>query len=357
MKETSQKLHVFDFFSGCGGTSKGFSQAGMEIRFALDCDLDAISTFSKNFPSAVAMCQDIKTFNPSSIRHLVEESKDSGNFILFSGCAPCQPFTKQRTDVKKEDGRISLLLEFLRLIEEYRPDYVFVENVPGIKKVDPQTGPLKTFVKGLLACGYFPPCMSDVDSCDFGVPQKRRRFILMASRRSPITFPPTTHGPGLKKYSTVQDWISQFPPISAGEAYCDKERFPNHAAASLSSLNLKRIRNTPSGGSHESWPPELRLHCHQKHAGHSDVYGRLSWDRMASGLTTRCISYSNGRFGHPEQDRAISVREAAALQTFPIDFVFYGTLLSMARQIGNAVPVLLAKSFGEKFIEHCRTTV
>ena len=147
----------------------------------------------------------------------------------------------------------------------------------------------------------------------------------------------------------MRDWIGDLPKIAAGETH---PTIPDHRAAGLSAQNLKRIRATREGGGNRDWPDELRLKCHEDATGYSDVYGRMSWDRPASGLTTRCISYSNGRFGHPEQDRAISVREAACLQTFPMDFQFAGSLSSMARQIGNAVPVRLAKAVGRHVAKH-----
>ena len=129
---------------------------------------------------------------------------------------------------------------------------------------------------------------------------------------------------------------------------------PNHRAANLSTRNLERVKTTPEGGSHRDWPEHLKLECHKGFSGYTDVYDRMFWDAPASGLTPRCTSYSNGRFGHPEQDRAISIREAACLQTFPNDFVFAGCMASMARQIGNAVPVRLAKLIGQRFIEHLK---
>ena len=173
----------------------------------------------------------------------------------------------------------------------------------------------------------------------------------MGSLHGPIRLPEETHGPGTsnQSYETVRDWISHLPAIGAGEEHPE---VVNHRAARLSALNLERVQATPEGGGRGDWPDALRLDCHKGFDGYSDVYGRMSWDSPASGLTTRCISYSNGRFGHPEQNRAISIREAACLQTFPEDFVFKGSMNSMARQIGNAVPVRLAKVFGRRFIEH-----
>jgi DNA (cytosine-5)-methyltransferase 1 len=161
-----------------------------------------------------------------------------------------------------------------------------------------------------------------------------------------------THGPKASRpYSVVKDWISDLSPLAAGES---DPNDPAHRASRLEDVNLKRIRSTPPGGTRRSWPEELVLPCHRgEHGGHTDVYGRLRWDSPASAMTTRCISLSNGRFGHPEQDRAITPREAACLQTFPREFKFVGTQVSMARQIGNAVPVLLAKTFGEHFKYLC----
>ncbi|MDE0036380.1 MAG: DNA cytosine methyltransferase, partial [Gammaproteobacteria bacterium] len=162
-----------------------------------------------------------------------------------------------------------------------------------------------------------------------------------------------THGPGTPNhdYETVRNWIEHLPPIGSGEEH---PTVSNHRAAGLSALNVKRIEATPEGGGHRDWPDELKLACHKDFSGYTDIYGRMSWDAPASGLTTRCISYSNGRFGHPEQDRAISVREAACLQTFPDEFAFEGALNSMARQIGNAVPVRLAEVVGKQFVSHLK---
>lgn len=137
------------------------------------------------------------------------------------------------------------------------------------------------------------------------------------------------------------------PPIAAGEVH---PVIPNHWAAKLSEKNLLRIQNTPEGGDRRHWPNNLKAGCHLNYNGHSDVYGRMKWDAPASTLTTKCISYSNGRFGHPDQNRAISVREAARLQTFPDNFIFKGSLISCARQVGNAVPPLMAQRISESFI-------
>ncbi len=345
-------VRVYDFFSGCGGASCGFRAAGMEISFALDHDADAKASFQANFPDARFESVDIEDVDVEDIRSRIESEKPHP--VLFTGCAPCQPFTKQNTQRPEfdKDDRVPLLDHFARLVEVCEPDLVFVENVPGLQKLDSGSQPFGSFLCRLGAAGYRMDYRA-ARLARYGIPQTRRRLVLIASRHGPIRLPDETHGPDapIKRYVTVRDSISHLPPIRAGEEH---GRVSNHVAANLSALNLERVRATPEGGGHRDWPEHLKLECHKNFSGYTDVYGRMSWDAPASGLTTRCTSYSNGRFGHPEQDRAISVREAACLQTFPNDFVFEGGVTSMAKQIGNAVPVRLAMQVGERFIEHLK---
>ena len=352
VKEDGSNVKVFDFFSGCGGASCGFRAAGMDVVFALDRDADAQRTFELNFRTTDYECADIREIPLHRIRELSEAQKPAP--ILFCGCAPCQPFTKQNTThpASDADDRVTLLESFALIVEHCKPDVVFVENVPGIQGLSRRSQPFGGFLERLEAAGYHRPvAYRPVALMRYGVPQTRRRLVLLASRHGPIDLPPETHGPSTpnRQYATVRDWIKDLPEISAGETHPE---VPNHRAARLSERNLERIIATPEGGGHRNWPKPLKLPCHVKTNGYSDVYGRLSWDRPASALTTRCISYSNGRFGHPQQNRAISVREAACLQTFPRDFVFTGNLGSMARQIGNAVPVRMAKVVGVHVNRH-----
>ena len=348
---TSLPVKVFDFFSGCGGASQGFQDAGMEIVFALDRNLDAKRTFQLNFPAVTFVCEDIRRVKEKTVQALVDHARPHP--IMFCGCAPCQPFSKQNTirPPSAEDERFPLILEFLRFVERCKPDIIFVENVPGMQKVGPESEPMSKFLLGLERSGYVTPAYASVPLKRYGVPQSRRRLLLLASQHGIVNLPPETHGPGTDnpEFVTVRDWIGDLPEIAAGEKH---PHIADHRAARLSPLNIKRIRATPEGGGHRDWPDHLWLSCHRTSGGYTDVYGRMSWDRPASGLTTRCISYSNGRFGHPEQDRAISVREAACLQTFPRDFSFSGSLNSKARQIGNAVPVRLAKTIGLHVRKH-----
>lgn len=341
-------IHVQDFFCGCGGTSAGFRSAGLEIRLGVDIDRDAQRTFEANFPEAIFLRRNIFNLPVETLTPYVVRATDVIN--LFSCCAPCQPFSRQNKNRENRKTEAGLLYEFATFVEYHLPELIFLENVPGIQNVDLK-GPFGDFVAFLTHEGYWLD-HAVIESKNYGVPQQRRRLILLASRLGPISLPPETHGPGTGNpvYSTVWDRISRFPPIAAGETH---PAIANHRAAQLSERNLERIRATPFGGGRFDWPERLMLECHLgDYNGHTDVYGRMHKDRPASGLTTRCISLSNGRFGHPEQDRAISVREAASIQTFADDFVFFGSLNSMARQIGNAVPVLIAQLFGEHFVTH-----
>jgi len=354
----NKEIVAFDFFCGCGGTSRGFQNAGIDIAFALDIDPDAKSTFIQNFPKTIFCDKSITKLTASDLYPTLDKHKD--NYKLFCGCAPCQPFTKQNTESPKYDTRRTLLSQFGLIIKEFKPDFVFVENVPGLQKVPKhKRGPFPDFKKLLGKLGY---CITYgvVAAQDYGAPQLRRRFVLLASKHGVINIPTPTHGKGRNNpYKTVRNAIADLPFVAAGET-CKEPNVLNHRASNLSDLNMTRIKaSDPDGGGRNNWPRKLWPDCYTRtnkqgktHSGHTDCYGRLWWDKPATGLTTRCISYSNGRFGHPEQDRAISVREAARLQGFSDEFEFTGSMASMAKQIGNAVPVDLAFAMGNHFVKH-----
>lgn len=343
-------MDYYDFFSGCGGTSQGMREAGLTIRVGIDLDLDAATTYQANFPEAAFLKRDIRRLRIKDLAPYVPTKK--GVPKLFGACAPCQPFSKQRQDRKGHDGRKDLLREFHRFVKFYLPEYVFIENVPGLQSIDDAQGPFARFLKLLTKLGYWH-CHKVIYACHYGVPQRRRRLVLIASRLGPISFPKPTHGPNTNTASlpTVWEAIGHLPRIKAGQSH---PKISNHQAANLSDLNLKRIRATKCGGTRAHWPVDLTLECHENHTGHTDVYGRMAKNLPSAALTTRCISLSNGRFGHPTQHRAISVREAACLQTFPMDFEFSGSLTSMSRQVGNAVPVVMARVFGKAIRRHYR---
>ena len=355
-----KKIVAFDFFCGCGGSSRGLQNAGIDIAFALDTDADVKSTFTLNFPETTFCHKSITKLTASDLQPTIDKHKDS--YKLFCGCAPCQPFTKQNTESPKRDTRKSLLSQFGTIIEKFKPDFVFIENVPGLQKVPKhKRGPFPAFKELLEKMGYHIT-YGVVAAQDYGAPQLRRRFVLLASKHGEISIPAPTHGKDRDNpYKTVRNAIEDLPAIAAGETYKDPAAL-NHRAAKLSELNMRRIKASDhDGGGRNNWPKKLWPECYTRtnengetHSGHTDCYGRLWWDKPATGLTTRCISYSNGRFGHPEQDRAISVREAARLQGFDDDFEFTGSLSSMARQIGNAVPVDLSFAMGNHFVKHIK---
>tara|TARA_R110000796_G_C14532852_1_gene432072 strand:- start:102 stop:1130 length:1029 start_codon:yes stop_codon:yes gene_type:complete len=332
------QIDVFDFFSGCGGTSCGFRDAGFNIKMGLDIDHDSAETFRLNFPTAKFIENDIRRIMPEDIADIVNRS----NPILFCGCAPCQPFSKQNRQQNKDDKRLDLLDEFGRFVKYWLPEFVFIENVPGMQHKAAKSETFNRFTKMLSDLGYNYETKV-VDAQWYGVPQKRSRLILSAALKQNIELPMPTHGKKLKPFSTTREWISNLPAIEHGKV--DAVDL-DHFAMKLSDTNLSRIKATPEGGGREHWPDHLILPCHRGYTGHVDVYGRMSWDKPAVGLTTKCTSYSNGRFGHPTQDRAISLREAACLQTFPRSFKFLGSRTSRARQVGNAVPPLMAKCVG-----------
>lgn len=339
-------ITAMDFFSGCGGTALGFSQAGIRARVAIDIDRDALETYAANLPEAVVMCRDVRSLAPEELSWV----RRPGELLLFSACAPCQPFSRQRRNGVSSDEKASLIWEMARFIQYHRPELIFLENVPGMAARLGGRGSFADFTAELTDFGY-QVSAGLVDSRDYGVPQRRKRFLVMASRLGRVNFPEPTHGLGrAHRHVTVRDAIGNFPTLVAGEGHPD---LPDHEAMALSALNLRRIRATPEGGSRAQWPADLMVTCHgDGYRGHTDVYGRMAWDAPATGLTTRCLYYSCGRFGHPEQDRAISAREAAALQAFPEWFQFRGSLESRGRQIGNAVPVALAEAFGRAFVSH-----
>jgi DNA (cytosine-5)-methyltransferase 1 len=347
-------VYGIDFFCGVGGTTKGFQNAGVKVVKGIDNDPTCQETYEKNCAPSKFIHGDIHNIKPADL--MLDFRKSFGDQLIFIACAPCQPFSKSYNKEPQKDNRTNLILRFSEFVEEILPDVIFMENVPGLVKAD-SGRILKEFLNLLESdeLGYHIE-WEIIDAKDYGVPQTRKRFVMIASRLGKISFPVQTHGKNLLPFVTVRDTISKYPLIFAGESH---KTIPNHSARNLSFLNLERIRCTPKdGGSRKDWQQNLWLDCHRKgNSGHSDVYGRMSWDKPAPTLTCRCNSISNGRFGHPAQNRAISLREAAALQTFSESFIFHGETTDIARHIGNAVPPLIAEIFGKiiaEFIQSVR---
>lgn len=268
----SGAMDFYDFFSGCGGTSQGMREAGLRVRLGVDVDHDAARTYQANFSKAVFIRRDIRRLRVKDLAPHVNDGE--ARPMLFGACAPCQPFSKQRRYQRQKDGRKDLLGEFHRFVRTYRPEYVFIENVPGLQSIDDRRGPFAKFLKLLTKLGYWH-CHKVIYACHYGVPQRRRRLVLVASRLGPISFPEPTHGPLARKKALPTVWkaIGHLPPLKAGQTH---PKILNHRAANLSDLNLKRIKATERGGTRTRWPEGLALNCHGNHVGHTDVYGRMA---------------------------------------------------------------------------------
>lgn len=339
-------LGVIDLFSGCGGSALGFNQAGFPIKVAVDIDKSASESFRANFPECAIFASDITYLSGKEL--LKAGGFKSGQQVILIACPPCQGFSSARRNSERlTDPRNKLIYEFLRIVEEMKPLAFVLENVPGLAK-----GIGKPFFAQILQrlseLGY-QTVYDVVNTADYGVPQRRKRLVLIGTNGPDIrlSFPSKTNADPLKSddlpaWKTVREVISDLPVIKAGEKHDDDPIM--HVSASLAEINLKRLMHTPhDGGDRTSWPEDLILECHKATKGHNDVYGRIKWDQPSPTMTGGCVMISKGRFGHPEQNRAISLREAARLQTFPDTFKFVGNFGEIAKQIGNAVPPLLAK--------------
>lgn len=350
MNKTNQQLKAVDFFCGAGGVTCGFSQIGIEVLGGIDIDPKFKETYEKNNKS-VFINKDVSNLKPSKLQKLLPVEKNDDD-LIFVGCSPCQYYSNINSDKEKsEDGRL-LLEDFKDFVLYYKPGFVFIENVPGLETK--KGSPLDTFKMKLSEQGYtFDSGV--LNAKHFSVPQNRRRYVLIASRvMDGLKLP--RQDKKKREFPTVKDAIgdfTKFPKITHG--YKDASNF-QHSTAKLSEINYARVKKTPiDGGSRQSWSHDenLQLECYKNHTGHTDVYGRLSWSKPAPTITTRFIYTSTGRYSHPEQDRGISLREGATLQSFPHKYIFHSTNQgAIATMIGNAVPPNLAKAIGLSIKNH-----
>jgi DNA (cytosine-5)-methyltransferase 1 len=345
-KNNFKVVTAVDLFCGAGGLTYGFQQAGLKVNVGFDIDPSCAYPFEKNNNSKFILA-DVANLPSEQVNEWFKGS----DIKVLAGCAPCQPFSTYSKS-KNNDHQWSLLRSFSRLVRECEPDIVSMENVPQLVKHNI----FNEFCNDLRALNYHV-WYSEVPCQEYEVPQTRRRLVLLASKLAPIG-PLETLTPFKSNY-TVRDAISKLDPIKAGETSL---KDPLHTACSLSKLNLERIKASKPGGSWRDWTPELVAKCHLKDSGitYPSVYGRMEWDEPAPTITTQCFGFGNGRFGHPEQDRAISLREAALLQTFPQNYEFLPpgrkiTFKNIGRLIGNAVPVNLAKAIGTTILNHVQS--
>jgi len=339
---------VVDLFCGIGGLSHGFVKSGFNVVAGIDNDSSCKYGYEVN-NGAKFFDADITDVTPDQLNEMYGDV--SGMKILV-GCAPCQPFSKLNTkDVT--DQQLQPLEKFAQLITDTQPDIVSMENVKGLLK----NPVFQSFLDNLDDNGY-QYSYGVIDFSDYGVPQKRLRLVLLASKHGDIKLIEPTHK---EKKKTVRDVIGKIEPINDGET---SKKDSLHKARLLSPLNKKRIKATPKdGGNSRSWSDDLVLDCHKKDTGNTyrgTVYGRMRWDEPSPTMTTQCTGIGNGRYGHPEQDRAISLREAALFQTFPKSYKFIHpsdeiVTSKLARFIGNAVPVrageIIAKSIEKHMLE------
>ena len=336
---------VIDVFCGAGGLSHGFFLEGFLISCGIDADEACRYAFEHN-NNAPFMCKDIVDVAPEE---LAEEFSPGLPRILV-GCAPCQPFSKYTQ--AREDPNWRLLDDFAILITKIRPDVVSMENVPQLVRF--RNGELfESFIKRLQRSGY--EVAWEIAYCpNFGIPQRRSRLVLIASLHGQPALPEPTHEPD--EYVTARDAIGLMPLLSAGEVHRHDSL---HRASRLSPVNRDRIRVSKPGGTWRDWPRHLVTDCHRRTTGkgYASVYGRMAWDEPAPTVTTQFYGFGNGRFGHPGQHRAISLREGAVLQSFPpyYEFVAPGAPVnfkSVGRLIGNAVPVELARAIAREIERH-----
>jgi DNA (cytosine-5)-methyltransferase 1 len=332
--------NVLDLFCGAGGLSLGFKQAGFKCIFAIDNDKKSIDTYTRNLGKH-AVCGDIYDLNLEGIYSFL---KSKPQIDVIVGGPPCQGFSVQRRGNDK-DARNLLVLEYLRLVLEARPQVFVMENVSGLlsKRGEPV---LKEFKEQVSSAGY-EISIEKLDASAFGIPQRRKRvFLVGCSNKRAFKFP-TPSKRYLEAPKTVRDVIFDLQDL-------DEHDIANHKADKLSAINIERIKSIKEGQGRDSLPEHLQLPCHRNNSNHRhlDTYGRMAWDLPASTITARFDSFSRGRFGHPVLDRTITLREGARLQTFPDNFEFIGTKVEVARQIGNAVPPLLAKKIALSVKKH-----
>jgi len=345
IESSGVKITAIDLFCGAGGLTHGLGQAGIDVRLGVDVDPACEYPYRSN-NDADFLLRSVEELSLDDLGAFY----DHDGFRLLAGCAPCQTFSTYNHKATESDDRWWLLLHFSRLVDELRPDFVTMENVPGLEV----QGVFLSFVNALERLDY--NVWYKVVNCDdYGLPQMRKRLVLLASRHGVIELmSPTVFCDG--KRSDVRSAIGDLPVLGAGAS--DPED-PLHRASSLSELNLRRIRASRQAGTWQDWPDELLSDCHRRISGktYQSVYGRMAWHRQAPTITTQFYGYGNGRFGHPEQDRALSLREGAILQSFPRDYKFVrpGERVfqkSIGRLIGNAVPVRLGEVIGASLQTH-----
>jgi DNA (cytosine-5)-methyltransferase 1 len=341
-----------DSFCGAGGLSLGLQRAGYQILLSFDNDPKCIQTLhsNPNYFHHEAVLADVDNMLNGTL--LEKTGLRRGELFLLTGGPPCQGFSIQRIG-DDEDTRNNLVPKFIALVEELMPCYFLMENVPGIVG---KRGKLllKESLDRASKAGYWIH-KATLDAQDYGVPQRRKRVFIVGERCDrafpAFQFPQPTTPTGYRV--TVRRVIGHLPPPPADGS--DHPEIPHHRADRLSDINRKRLLALQPGQGRDQLPEELLADCHRidsSRIGHRNVYGRMEWDEVAPTITAKFDSFTRGQFGHPDQTRSISLREGALLQSFPVDFLFSGNKVDIARQIGNAVPPIFSEVLGRQ-IMHC----
>lgn len=338
---------VADLFSGAGGLSLGFQQAGFELAFATDNDRESLETYACNFgPHAYAM--DLTKGSPQSVAATISER--AGDIDVLIGGPPCQGFSIQRRG-SADDPRNYLLLQHVQIGLALNVKAILIENVPTI--LGPRGATPVGEALNLLAEASYSVTSKVLQAADYGVAQLRRRAFIVAFSKDflgDFGFEEPTHLPN--DYVTVRQALNGLPSLPSDHSL--HPDIANHQRRKISEINLMRLSYVPEGGGRLDIPEDLRLPCHRKDNGHRhlDVYGRMFWDKPAPTITAMFDNFTRGRFAHPTETRNITNREGARLQSFPDSFVFLGNQKSVARQIGNAVPPMLAASVARAMLRH-----
>jgi DNA (cytosine-5)-methyltransferase 1 len=340
-------IRCVDLFCGLGGLTHGLIKGGVRVVAGVDVDPQCQFPYETN-NDARFIKRDVRELCGRTLRDLWK----GATYTLLAGCAPCQPFSTYSRNGRKSrrDAMWNLVGDFGRLVREAHPDLVTMENVPQLLDHN-------VFVDFLSSLEGYHTWYEVVECARFGVPQTRKRLVLLASRLGPISLAHSVKDDE-NEVATVRAAISHLPPLVAGQVHPNDKL---HSACKLSLLNLERIRASKQGGTWRDWEPALIAKCHLKTSGttYPSVYGRMEWDAQAPTITTQCFGYGNGRFGHPQQDRAITLREAAILQTFPDSYQFLRDderlrFHVLGRLIGNAVPVRLGEVLAQSLLKHVR---
>lgn len=343
----NHSISVIDLFCGIGGLTCGLEKVGIPVKLGIDIDESCKFAYESN-NQAIFLAQDISKIEGVFLN---EQFWNKNEIKVLVGCAPCQPFSTHQNKNKNRERhkKWNMLNEFSRLIDETQPEIVSMENVPNLKNQEI----FKEFVSHLKANNYYV-WFANVFCPDYGIPQKRRRLVLLASKLGIISLNSPTHKP--KDYVSVKKAIGNLEKLENGFR---SEKDSLHFTTELTDINLKRIKSSKPNGTWEDWDESLMLECHKKDSGKSykSVYGRMSWDEPSPTITTQFYNYGTGRFGHPEQNRAITIREGAILQTFPKTYRLvpkdrHVSINKLGVHIGNAVPVKLGEVIGKSILSH-----